>query len=142
MSIVEVALLGQVLLWLIVLGVFLASGQASLFHPLTVYLAFHGLVFVVRPIMVHYLNFDAIWTYMRFVPADADFVRTLAVTSVALLAFSIPCLWAGWSKLNFITVRTEPFSRAQWQGLIITTILLLPLIAYSMHSYLSGGMKG
>lgn len=142
MSALELALLAQVLVFLTVTSVFLATGQASLFHPLTFYLAFHGVVFVLRPALVHCFNFDAIWTYMRFAPADADFIRTLAVTSVALLAFSIPCLWIGWSKLNFTTARTVPLSEAQWRGLIITTVLLLPLIAYSMYTCLSGGMKG
>src|SRR5580704_10088291 len=129
MSFLELALLGQVLFWFIVTGVFLASGQASLFHPLTFYLGFHGLVFVLRPILVHYLGFDTLWKYMRLAPADEDLIRTLAVSSVALAAFSIPCLWVGWGKTVFTTAETDPFSITQRRGLIVTTLLLAPVIA-------------
>jgi hypothetical protein len=138
----ELALLAQALIFLIVAGAFLASGQASLFHPLTFYLGFHGLVFVIRPAMVHFLNFNSLWRYMQVVPTDAEFIRTLAVTSVALVAFSIPCLWTGWCRTEFITARPEPFSVPQWRALVLTTLLLGPIIAYSIRTTLGGGLQG
>ena len=56
-SILELALAGQVLVWLAVIQVFLMTRQASLYHPLSVYLLFHGLTFVARPLLVYYLGF-------------------------------------------------------------------------------------
>lgn len=141
MTPLELALLAQVLLFLTVAGVFLATGQASLFHPLTFYLGFHGLVFVLRPILVHYLDFNALWIYMQVAPTDAEFIRTLAVTSVALVAFSVCSLWAGWSRTSFAR-QAEPFSAAQRRGLAVTTLLLTPLILYSIHSLMGGNLQG
>ena len=142
MSLIDLALLGQVMVWLIVAGMFIACGQASLFHPLTFYLGFHGLVFVLRPLLVHYLDFDTLWRYMLINPSEEDFIRTLVVTSVALLAFSIPCILVGWSKTSFAGSQMEPFSVAQRRGLILVTLMLGPVIAYSIHSSLGGGMQG
>jgi hypothetical protein len=70
---IDLALMTQVLFWLLFMVVFAISGQASMFHPLTVYLAFHGLVYVVRPILVHCFQFDLIWEYMGFFPDETQF---------------------------------------------------------------------
>jgi hypothetical protein len=142
MSLLELALVGQVLIWLMVIGVFLASGQASIFHPLTIYLLFHGMVFVVRPILVHYFGFDTIWKYMMVSPSERDLLRTLGVTSVALVAFSVGSMWVGRTRLHFPTPEPVPFGTAQKQALIITTLLLSPIIAYSIRSLVGGGLQG
>src|SRR5205085_2681238 len=95
------ALIAQVVLWLIVVGVFLASGQASLFHPASVYLVFYLLVFVLRPILVRSFGFDANWNYMIFEPTDAYFMKTLAVSSVALVVFTAASMATGWARPVF-----------------------------------------
>jgi len=138
----EVALTGQVLLWLIVLGFFLASGQASLFHPLTFYLFFHGMVFVVRPMLIHYLHFDTAWIYMKISPTDDGMLKTLAVTSCALLVFGIVCLTVGRTRTEYQTAAPAPFTRDQTNALALTTLLLAPLILYSIKTATGGGMQG
>src|SRR3974390_771443 len=132
MSILELALVGQLMLWLIIVAVFLASGQASIFHPLTVYLAFHGVVFVVRPILIRHLDFDSAFIYMLFSPSEQDFVKTLAVSSVALVIFFASCLPAGKTKLAFSTATPLPFTTEQKRALIVTTVILAPIVAYSI----------
>src|SRR5450756_252865 len=121
----ELALTTQVLVWLIVLGLFLASGQASLFHPATVYLGFHALVFVIRPILVHYLDFDAIWTYIGFRPSEAVMIQTLAVTSAALIVFVGTTTVVGRARVAFTNVPALSFSELQHKALIVTTLVLL-----------------
>jgi hypothetical protein len=135
---IEIALSVQVLFWLVVIGVFLASGQASVFHPVTVYLVFHGLVFVLRPILVHSFAFEANWTYMLFKPTDAYFVKTLCVSSVALLCFTGACLWIGWSRVTFSNSQCPSFSALERRALLITTVLLLPAIVYSVYATRNG----
>ena len=73
---IDLALLAQLFVWLAVVCIFLASGQASLFHPATWYLAFHGLVFVARPMLVYYYDFDSSFSYMRFHPEQRGVCRT------------------------------------------------------------------
>lgn len=97
----ELAITAQVIVWLVMLGLFLASGQASLFHPSTIYLAFHALVFVIRPIFVYYFHFDSSWIYIGFQPPEAVMIKTLAITSVALIVFVGMNLAVGRSRVAF-----------------------------------------
>jgi hypothetical protein len=138
----ELALVAQVIVWLAVLGLFLASGQASLFHPSTVYLGFHMLVFVIRPILVHYLSFDSIWIYIGFHPTETDMIKTLAVTSVALVVFVGTSLAFGRTRNTFPAEPAARFSEFQRQALIVTTVLLVPLMAYSISKSTGGEVTG
>lgn len=139
---IDIALCGQVVVWLIVIGVFLAGGQASLFHPVTWYLAFHGLVFVLRPILVHDFDFDFLWNYMDFRPSDDIFVETLAITSAGLIVFVTCCLAVSHQRPSFPTHATYEFSGLQKRGLVAVTLLLLPLILYSIHKTTNGSEVG
>jgi hypothetical protein len=136
----EFALCAQVIIWLIVIGVFLASGQASLFHPVTWYLAFHGLVFILRPFLVHYYGFDSVWIYMRLEPDPEQLIRTLIVSSLGLVVISLTCLFVGRTRLAFAEGSPPAFSREQGVALVLMTITLLPLIAYSIFK--AGGDTG
>src|SRR5215813_4394425 len=133
---VETALYCQLALWLIVWGVFLASGQASMFHPLCMYLLFHGIVFVVRPFLVHFLGFDAMWVYMGFEPTEQQFVKTLEISSFALIVFASMTILFGSSRTEFGPI--SAFTREQMIALIVVTVLVLPLVAYSIKSNTSG----
>ena len=130
---IELALWFQVLVWLIVLGVFLISGQASIFHPLGIYLAFHFVVFVIRPLLVYFFGFNAIWHYMVFEPDSDDFILTLAVASVGLIVFATMSLTVGRANLQFAQCVPPSLSQTQSRALVIMTIALAPLIAYSIY---------
>ena len=138
LSMLELAPFGQALVWLAVAAIFLMTRQASLFHPLTVYLLFHALVFVVRPWTVHYLNFDREWLYIRFEPSSEQFIRSLMASSLALLVFAATTLAFGWCRPQFQTAVPESFNPRQKQALLILTMLLTPLIVYSLHGLFSG----
>ena len=138
----EYALIAQVALWLVVLAAFLMSGQASLFHPVTLYLLFHGLVFVIRPILVVCCGFDSVWNYMIFDPSPEILVRSLAVSSLALVVFCSACVAFGWCQAGNYANHPRGFDRLEKNGLIFTTILLAPIIAYSIHVGLSGAATG
>jgi hypothetical protein len=121
------------LIWLTVLGVFMASGQASVFHPATLYQVFHGLVFVARPLLVHILAFDSVWKYIVFQPQDEDFIRALGVSSVALVSFVAASLYFGQTRTRFTPGPPPAFSLRQRRALLWTTLLLLPCLAISIY---------
>ena len=135
---IEIALATQVVLWLIAIGVFAASRQASIFHPVTLYLGFHGLVFVVRPILVYFFGFDTIFNYMQYRPTEDIFIRTLAVTSVGMFTFVAACLLAGRSRLVFGSPQPPVFTLLERRALLLTTLLLLPMMAYSIYATRNG----
>jgi hypothetical protein len=136
------ALIAQTILWLVVVTGFLISGQASLFHPVTVYLLFHALVFVIRPILVIGCGFDSVWNYMFFDPSPDILVRSLAVSSLALVVFCSTCLAFGWCDSGNYASQPRAFKQLEINGLILTTVLLVPLIAYSIHVGFSGEATG
>lgn len=63
---VEFALYAQLVLFAAIAIGFFFHRNSSIFHPLAFYLLFHGIVFVIRPFMVHYLNFEGRWVYMQY----------------------------------------------------------------------------
>jgi hypothetical protein len=126
---IEIALFLQLILCLAVAAFFVAHRSASLFHPLFFYLVFHGLVFVIRPWLVHYAGFDSQWQYMRIQPTPEVFLLTLAVSSVALLIFAGFALSAGHAAIRFDNSGIA-FTRTQRQAFYIVIVLLLPIALY------------
>ncbi|HUD49780.1 MAG TPA: O-antigen polymerase [Candidatus Baltobacteraceae bacterium] len=135
---IEAALLLQVLVWLTVLGIFLGSGQASVFHPAGLYLGFHGLVFVARPLLVHFMGFTSVWEYMVFKPEEEDFILALGVSSVAMVSLVGACLYFGRSQVGFPAKPPPSFTPLQRQALIWTTLILLPYLAISIYTTRGG----
>src|SRR5579862_4153865 len=127
----------QAVLWLIIALAFIGSRNASIFHPFTIYLAFHGMVFVFRPILENVLNFDRTFFWMMFYPTEDQIQTTLILTSVALVVFAL----ATW-----IMVPAEPrldrrlpggFGAAEWWALGVVVTLLSPLVLYSLYANIS-----
>ncbi len=77
----------SVLVYAAALFVYLRHPSASVFHPATFYLLFHGLVFVVRPIFAWYYDFDNLYQSINFKPAPWDKARVLICTNLGLVAF-------------------------------------------------------
>ena len=120
------------------LGVFVAiaiafgfSRYASFFHPLTFYLLFHFIVFVLRPFMIYYFKFENEWIYMGFTPTPDQFNYTLFVTTIGLIVFTIVCWITGRTEPDFSKVDFAQHSSARNQAMIWTWALLGPLAIYS-----------
>lgn len=128
---IEFGLYLHLLVFLLIAGLFVANRNMSMFHPLAFYLMFHGIVFVIRPFMVHYLKFDGRWVYMRFFPTDEQFVFTLIVSSVALCIFAVTSWWAGRAEVNFAGARLPDFTSAQKRAFFWMALMLAPLTIYS-----------
>lgn len=131
---VQLALYAQLVLFLLIAVPFLLNRRASLFHPLSFYLLFHFVVFVLRPFMVHYLQFDGRWIYMRYFPSDDEFVFTLFVSSVALLIFALSCWFFGRTSvpLTLPALRFPEFNSKERKAFFWTLILLGPVTLFSM----------
>lgn len=142
MTFLNLALIVQVLVWFLVLEVYLVSGQSSIFHPLTFYLGFHLLVFVIRPLCVHLLHFDTVLNYMLIDPPESVFIRALFISSFALLVFSATVLLVGRAKPGAPLPRASDFTSPQMASLALTSLLLAPLAAYSILAARSGLVSG
>jgi hypothetical protein len=77
----------------------LARGQLTFFHPTSVYLLFHVIVFCVRPTMLHVYEFDLVWNYIGFDPTPQHLRTTLLLSSAGLIliaaVFMAACPFGG-----------------------------------------------
>ena len=64
------------------------SGYFSAFHPLSLYALFHAVVFVLRPILSLFLNYDYVYKAYHFAPTDLDRVVALLVANLGFLSFA------------------------------------------------------
>ena len=73
---------------LVFLGTCIAYARhdaASLFHPATIYLAFHGFIFVIRPIFARIYDFDLVYRVYDFIPSIADKITVILGANLAML---------------------------------------------------------
>lgn len=80
-------LLMQWTVFAIVVFVMAARRQVTIFHPTTVYLVFHCIVFCIRPTLVYLYEFDSIWRYTGFTPTDNEMMLALYLSSAGLIIF-------------------------------------------------------
>lgn len=73
-------LIGMIVFWI-------RHPAASLLHPATIYLAFHGFIFVIRPIFARYYDFQAVYRAIGFQPAMADKITVLLAANLGFVAF-------------------------------------------------------
>ena len=118
---------------LIVASLFmLVRGQLTIFHPSSIYLTFHAIVFCARPTFVKYFEFDTVFKYMRIEP-DAEVLReTLWVTSAALIIFIICFSIATNSRGIRDFSGSFQMNKDLRKSFLITSVLFLPLGLYSI----------
>jgi len=134
----------SVLVFGVVVTLYLRSRNASFANPMTTYLAFHGLVFVFRPIMSRIFDYQALYRGYEFQPTWDDRMTVLLATNLGLVtffavsqyvtrnvSFSHPAAasyrgrggpggdWTAWPRERFI----KPF--------LIVAALLTPIALYS-----------
>lgn len=117
---------------------FWRSGAVSVFHPLTFYLAFHGLLYVFRPMLAQYFHYRVIYDAFGFTPSAEDKLNVILASNLGFLAFSIACLWKGNVPMQF---KLDSFASAERRrlGAIFPWVLVicLPIGGYSMLHFWS-----
>ena len=109
------------------------SGCASVFHPLTLYLVFHGFLFVFRPIIARIEGFRLVYQVYAFTPSEADKTRAILVATLGLVSFAFFCLRAGGAPMRFTADR---LARAEKRALIAPFVaaaaICFPIGFYSL----------
>lgn len=114
-------------------------GQFTIFHPSSVYLLFHMIVFCIRPTFVKYADFDFVWNYMGLTPTDELLRLTLWVSSIAMILFIISFSLA--TNAKGATDMPEGFrvTPEMRRAFIYTAIIFVPIGFYSIFG---AEMKG
>lgn len=130
----------QCLVFVIVLTIYIKDCGASFFNPLTIYLVFHFLVFIVRPFLVVFCGFDHGWWYMRYYPDDYDIIKAFFVSSFGLVVFFGFFVYFSNNikpDLNMFNVDYK-ISRVEVFAFIFMSLLVFPIGVYSTISTISG----
>lgn len=107
-------------------------GQWTLFHPTAVYLAFHVVVFCVRPTLVRFFDFDTVFRYMRLVPKADDLHLALMLSSAALVMFFVTFTLTTVHALPLQLGPKRELTGADRRAFLITAALFAPLGLYSV----------
>ena len=83
----ELVLVASTLLFATTAFAYGRSRSANLAHPATLYLSFHGFVFVFRPIIAHANGFDFVYRLYDFMPSEAEKITVILGTNLAMLVF-------------------------------------------------------
>lgn len=113
---------------------FIRSEAFSAFHPLSIYLVFHGFIFVFRPILGYLLDYRAVYLAYQFNPSASDKLTVILASTVGMLAFAFMCLQSGHSKMVFkqdsfaIAERNRLAAPAFWAMAICVPLGILSLV--------------
>ena len=129
----EVALTFSVLTFIIVLVFFAQSKLLSAFHPITYYLLFHGFIFVFRPIVAYFRDYDMIYRIFRFQPSISDKITVICASNIGFLVFVYACWRAGNTPMKFKIDSLADTERKRLSPLFIWVIAIcVPIGAYSL----------
>ena len=104
----------------------------SIYHPVTMYLAFHALVFVFRPIMSRVYDYRLIYNAVGFYPSEWGRVTVLLGTNLALLVFVGVALRVGGQPMQFRQGPAEVANRRYWMRLF--WLVAIPIGLVSVYS--------
>lgn len=82
-----VVLIASLVIFCAAVFAYAKSPYVSVFHPFTYYCLFHGIVFVFRPFLSVWLNYELLYRAFRFTPTDAVKITAILVANVGFLAF-------------------------------------------------------
>lgn len=128
-----VALGLSVLCLLGVVAYFWRSPAFSVFHPLTFYCAFHGIIFVIRPIFAYIYEYKGLYYAYDFTPSDADKLTVILASNLGFLVFSFFSLRAGNSAMQFKRSAANMEERKRLSKVFVWPLAICgPMAAYSM----------
>lgn len=134
----ELGLLLSVFIYTVVLFYFIRSGVASVFHPVGYYLFFHGLVFVVRPVIQYVDELNFVYNLYRFYPSEDVKLWSLIVANVGFISFCAVALNLAHRPMSFHPAEERDPARHDRGGaqLILAFIICSPLIVLSVRNQL------
>ncbi|MGE3689826.1 MAG: O-antigen polysaccharide polymerase Wzy [Novosphingobium sp.] len=135
----ETALTLSVATFLVAGFYFFRHPAFSIFHPLTIYMAFHGVVFVLRPVWAWYAEFRAIYGYFSFTPSLEDKLTALLAANLGFVVFFVASLAAGNVPMRFKQDRFAIAERDRLQRIFPRVLAVcLPIGGYSMLHFWGG----
>jgi hypothetical protein len=111
---------------------FLKREEASIFHPLALYIAFHSIVFVIRPLLVYFFDFTLEWYFIGFYPTDEQFTKTLLISNLGFVVFAVAATHSKIIDIREFGPESYTFTRCDKLSLAISWVILAPVVIYSI----------
>lgn len=124
----------SIVIWLAAGFYYLRHPACAIYHPVTVFLAFHVIVFVFRPIVSVIYDFDLIYKAVGFNPSVWDRVTVLLAANLALVVFISVCLKFGNAPIAWRQSENEKSRRDEWKKYF--WIVAIPLASAAVYSSL------
>ena len=135
----EAALALSVVCFLLVTGYFVRAPSFSLFHPLTFYSAFHGFIFVFRPIIAKMNDFNLVYRGYQFTPSPSDKLTVILASNLGFLVFAFFCLLAGNVAMRFKQDGFAVAERERLKPLLLWVLAIcVPIGLYSLANVWNG----
>ena len=130
-------------LFLLVVIVYVRQDFSSIYHPITLYLMFHGLVFAVRPIFAYFRDYDFLYRVYQFNPSQDVKSTVIICANLGLLAFVAGAWKSGSAALTF---RQGPADIAHRKRLVPSFLMVMaivaPLAIASIYTVYTSGYVG
>ncbi|MDA9418913.1 hypothetical protein XI07_18315 [Bradyrhizobium sp. CCBAU 11445] len=114
------AALFNFVVWLAVGFVVVKVWRAPVYHPFVIYLLYHFVGFIVRPLLIYLDGKSFIWLRVGITPTSEDIIRVTAIANVALIAAFLGFTFAKRAKsiiptfapVRFVVLRPVAFYAA------------------------------
>jgi hypothetical protein len=124
----------SVIVFAVVIFFYLRHPACAFYHPATVCLGFHGLVFVFRPIVSVIYRFDAIYKAVGFYPTESERITVLLAANLNMLVFVSASLAVGKSAMTW---RQGPLDFLDRKKLLpIFLFVAIPLGLFAIYANL------
>lgn len=134
---IELALAANVIFFAGVVLFLYWRGYINFYSGLFVYLAFHFIAFVQRPIVVYAFDLRAEFIYLTYMPTEGVFLSALLAANLGLVSFVFGYLFMLGFQPLAVRFQSVTVTEADKKALLTTFLLLLPLILYSMYLVLT-----
>ncbi|MBX7533018.1 hypothetical protein K3165_08805 [Qipengyuania sp. 1XM1-15A] len=125
-------LLASVIVFLATVTAYMRHTAAALAHPASFYLVFHGFIFVFRPLIARWYDFDFVYRLYDFQPSMSDKITVILGANLGMLVFVALTLGIG-SRGPEAQPR-EAYDRMRvvvFKPFLAAIALLTPVAAYS-----------
>ena len=130
---IEFVLLANTIFFIFLVAFLYGRGFLNVYSGIFVYIAFHFITFVQRPIAVHLLDIRSEFIFMQYMPTDDVFIQTIFVANVGLVSFILGFL---------LVLRFEPISphfqlpqvsTLDRKAMAAAFVILSPMMIYSFY---------
>lgn len=136
-------LIASTAIFLVVLFVYFKQDFSCVFHPVTLYLAFHGLVFVVRPLFAFWQEYDFLYQVYQFNPSQEVKSTVIIGANLGLLTFVAGAWKSGSTAFEFRQGLAEIAHRKRLvSSFLVVMAIVAPLAITSIYTVYTRGYEG